>query len=92
MQIVDENTVLGKGFLGTPRPGREILTFSMSRKSQLEFMTEEDHEFLYGKMKKSSLESMVGIRTGRLISDTMWSDTMYRFRYYFDFDNKGGKY
>ncbi len=91
LKIVDENTVLGKAFLGTPRPGREILTFSMSRKYPFEFMTEEDHELLYSKMKKPSLESMVGIWTGRLISDSMWSDTVFWFRYYFDYDDKGGK-
>ena len=29
-----------------------MLTFSMSRKYPFEFMTEEDHEVLYSKMKK----------------------------------------
>ena len=75
LKIVDENTMLGKAFMGTPKPGREILTFSMSRKYPFEFMTEQDHEYLYGKMKKPSLQSMVGIWTGRLVSDSRWSDT-----------------
>ena len=91
LKIVDENTMLGKAYMGTPKPGREILTFSMSRKYPFEFMTEEDHAYLYSKVKKPSLQSMVGIWTGRLVSDSGWSDNVFRFRYYFDSDNKGEK-
>jgi choline dehydrogenase-like flavoprotein len=91
LKIVDENTMLGKAYMGTPKPGKEILTFSMSRKYPFEFMTEEDHEYLYSKMKKPTLESMVGIWSGRLVSDSMWSDPVFRFRYYFNTGNKGGK-
>src|SRR5918995_6400881 len=84
LKIVDENTILGKAFFGTPRPGREILTFSMSRKYPFEFMTEEDHEILYSKMKKPSLNTMEGIWEGQLVSDSTWTDPIFRFRYYFD--------
>ena len=91
LKVVDEHTMLGKAFMGTPKPGREILTFSMSRKYPFEFMTEEDHEYLYNKMKKPSLQSMVGVWTGRLISDSSWSDPVFRFRYYFDTDNQSVK-
>jgi hypothetical protein len=54
LKIIDDHTMLGKAFFGMPEPGREILTFSMSRKYPLDFMTQEDHEMLYGKMKKPS--------------------------------------
>lgn len=90
LKIIDENTMLGKAYMGTPKPGREILTFSMSRKYPFEFMTEEDHEYLYGNVEKPSLQSMVGIWTGRLVSDSGWSNNVFRFRYYFDHDNKNG--
>jgi hypothetical protein len=70
LKIVDENTILGKAFLGKPTHGREMLAFSMSRKYPFEFMTEEDHEVLYSKMKKPTLRSMVGIWEGRLVSDS----------------------
>lgn len=66
-----------------PDLGREILTFSMSRKYPFEFMTEEDHEMLYSKMKKPTLQSMVGIWEGQLLSDSTWSDPVFRFKYYF---------
>ena len=84
LKIVDENTILGKAFLGKPTLGREILTFSMSRKYPFEFMTEEDHEMLYSKMKKPTLQSMVGIWEGQLVSDSTWSEPVFRFKYYFD--------
>lgn len=84
LKIVDENTILGKAFFGKPTRDREMLTFSMSRKYPFEFMTEEDHEVLYSKMKKPTLQSMVGIWEGRLVSDSTWSDPVFRFKYYFD--------
>jgi choline dehydrogenase-like flavoprotein len=88
LKIVDENTILGKAFLGKPVSGREIMTFSMSRKYPFEFMTEEDHEVLYRKTKKPTLQSMVGIWEGRLVSDSTWSDPVFKFKYYFDKDGK----
>ena len=34
---------------------------------------------------------MVGIWTGKLVSDSGWSDTVFRFRYHFDTDSEGAK-
>jgi hypothetical protein len=55
----------------------------MSRKYPFEFMTEEDNEMLYGKMKKPSLAAMVGIWQGELIPDSSWTYPVFRFQYYF---------
>jgi choline dehydrogenase-like flavoprotein len=84
LKIVNDNTILGKAFFGTPSPGREIIEFSMSKKYPLEYMTQEDHEILYSKMKKPSLGSIVGIWEGQLVSDSTWTDPVFRFHYYFD--------
>lgn len=84
LKIIDENTILGKAFLGDPKLGRELLTFSMSRKYPFEFMTEADHEMLYSKMKKPTFDSMIGIWKGQLVSDSVWSTPVFQFRYYFD--------
>ena len=84
LKIVDKDTILGKAFFITPTPGREMLTFSMSRKYPFEFMDEEDHEMLYNKMKKPTLESMIGIWKGQLVSDSKWTEPIFRFRYYLD--------
>lgn len=88
LKIVDDHTILGKAFFGKPAPRKEILTFSMSRKYPFEFMTQEDHGMLYEEMKKPSLNTMVGIWEGQLISDSAWTDPVFRFRYYFDNDGK----
>lgn len=88
LKIVDENTILGKAFFGDPVPGREMLTFSMSRKYPLEFMTEEDHDMLYRRMQKPTLETMIGVWDGRLVSDSTWSDPLFRFRFSFDDDGQ----
>jgi hypothetical protein len=90
LKIVDENAILGKAFFGKPIRGREMLTFSMSRKYPFEFMTEEDHEVLYSKMKKPTLQSMVGIWQGQLVSDSTWSDPVFRFKYHFDSSKEDG--
>lgn len=84
LKVIDEDTIIGKAFFITPTPGREMLTFSMSKKYPLEFMDEQDHEMLYNKMKKPTLESMVGVWKGQLVSDSTWTEPIFRFRYYFD--------
>jgi hypothetical protein len=47
-------------------------------------MDEDDHEMLYENMKKPTLESMVGIWKGQLVSDSAWTEPIFRFRYYLD--------
>ena len=84
LKIVDDNNVIGKAFLGHPKNGIEMLSFSMSRKYPLEFMDEEDHSTLFSKMKKPSFDSMLGIWEGRLVSDSAWSPPVFRFRFYYD--------
>lgn len=88
LKIVDKDTILGKAFFITPTPGREMLTFSMSRKYPFEFMDEEDHEMVYKSMKKPTLESMVGVWKGQLVSDSAWTEPVFTFRYYFDDEKK----
>ena len=91
LKIVDENTILGQAFFGRPKKGSEILTFSMARKYPFEFMTEEDHNMLYNKMDKPKLDQMEGIWEGQLISDSTWTNPVFRFRYYFDEERRNLK-
>jgi choline dehydrogenase-like flavoprotein len=88
LKVIDEDTILGKAFFITPTPGREMLTFSMSKKYPFEYMDEEDHEMLYKKMKKPTLESIVGVWKGQLVSDSTWTEPIFRFKYYFDGERK----
>lgn len=83
LKIVNEDTIIGKAYVGDPNLGREIMTFSMSRKYPFEFMTEADHEMLYKKMKKPNVDAIIGIWEGQLVSDSPWSDPIFQFRYYF---------
>ncbi|TLX88861.1 MAG: hypothetical protein E6K94_11525 [Thaumarchaeota archaeon] len=84
LKFVDQDTILGKAFFRTLTPDSDMLTFSMSRKYPFEFMDEADHEILYNKMKKPTLESMAGIWEGQLVSDSAWTEPVFSFRYYFD--------
>ncbi|HYT17165.1 MAG TPA: GMC family oxidoreductase [Thermoplasmata archaeon] len=84
LKVVNQNILLGKAFLIEPKRGREVLTFSMARRYPFEFMTTEDHAMLYDRMTKPDLETMVGVWDGQLVSDSAWTDPLFRFRYYFD--------
>src|SRR5438093_8827719 len=42
LKMVDENTIIGKAFLGTFAKGRELFSFSMSRGYDVNFLTEDD--------------------------------------------------
>ena len=84
LKFVDEDTILGQAFFNNPEKGRDMMTFAMARKYPFEFMTEEDHDMVYNKMAKPTLESMVGVWEGQLVSDSAWSPTVFRFRFYFD--------
>jgi hypothetical protein len=56
----------------------------MSRKYPFEFMDREDHEMRYSKMKKPRLDAIVGIWEGQLVSDSTWTDPVFRFLFYRD--------
>jgi len=49
-------------------------------------LMEEDRTMLYYGMKKRTFDTMFGISEGQLISDTSWTDSMFRFRNYFDYN------
>lgn len=83
LKVINKDTIIGKAFFGNPMREREIMTFSMSRKYPLEFMTEEDHEMLYKKAQKPSLEALLGVWEGQLVSDSQWTPPIFRFKYYF---------
>lgn len=84
LKVVDQNTLLGQAFFLEPKPGRQMLTFSMARKYPFEFMTEEDHEMVYRQAKTPRPETTLGIWDGQLVSDSAWTAPVFRFRYYLD--------
>jgi hypothetical protein len=82
LKIIDDDTILGKAFFGSPPFGNQILTFSMARKYHADFMTEEDHEIIYDHYARAPNENeVIGIWTGKLVSDSALTPTVQVFTY-----------
>jgi hypothetical protein len=82
LKIVDKDTVLGKAFLGVSPFSIQLLTFSMSRKYRVDFMTEEDHQTIYEKHSSSPSEDQVmGKWRGKLVSDGSLTPIVQTFIY-----------
>ncbi len=86
LKIVDQDTILGKGFAARAPPrGEHILTFSMSKKYTVDFMTQEDFKVIFSKKsRKPDVKEVLGLWEGKLISDSTLSPVQFRFRYYID--------
>lgn len=82
LKIVDKDTILGKAFFGVPPNGNQILVFSMSRKYNVDFMTETDHEKIYTEHGRApELDKVLGRWTGRLVSDSAQTPHVQTFTY-----------
>ena len=82
LKIVDKDAVLGKAFLGVSPSSIQILSFSMSRKYNVDFMTEKDHQTIYEKYSwVPSPDQVIGKWTGRLVSDGSLTPLIQVFTY-----------
>lgn len=82
LKMVDDNTILGEAFLGTPPKGQHLLSFSMSRKYRIDFMTQDDFQMIFDtKCRRPDPNEVMGIWEGRLVSNSTLSPVMFRFRY-----------
>jgi hypothetical protein len=82
LKIVDKDVVLGKAFLGISPFSMQILTFSMSRRYDVNFMTEEDHETIYQQYAKvPNAEEVIGKWNGKLVSDSTLTPVTQVFNY-----------
>lgn len=82
LKIVDKDTILGKAFLGIPPWGNQMLTFSMSRRYGVDFMTEEDHETIYELYARApSADEVIGRWKGKLVSDGALTPVTQVFAY-----------
>ena len=71
--MVDENTIIGKAFLGQFGRGRELFSFSMSRVYDVDFMTEGDLHTIFSSDQLSHAPTpaeMHGTWEGMLVSDS----------------------
>jgi choline dehydrogenase-like flavoprotein len=88
LKIVDENTIIGKAFLGQFGRGIELFSFSMSRIYDIDFLTKQDLMTLFNNSElshKPNEKELVGKWEGMLVSD---SSLMPRSQiFYFDYED-----
>jgi choline dehydrogenase-like flavoprotein len=88
LKMVDENTIIGKAFLGPFGRGRELFNFSMSRLYDVEFMTEEDLLTIFNNDELNHIPTtreIAGIWEGMLVSDSAVTPRAQVF--YFDYED-----
>jgi len=88
LKMVDENTIIGKAFLGSFGMGRELFNFSMSRVYDVDFMTEQDLLALFNSKELSHVPTereLTGVWEGMLVSDSAVSPRSQLF--YFNYED-----
>jgi choline dehydrogenase-like flavoprotein len=88
LKMVDENTILGKAFLGSFGRGVELFNFSMSRIYDVDFMTEDDLLTLFRSDEfshKPKEEELAGVWEGMLVSDSAITPRSQLF--YFNYED-----
>lgn len=82
LKMVDENTIIGKAFLGPYGKGRELFSFSMSRMYDIDFLTEEDLLTIFKNDELShdpTQNELLGSWEGMLVSDSTLSPRSQMF-------------
>ena len=88
LKLVDENTIVGKAFLGQFGRGRELFSFSMSKIYDVDFLTKQDLLTLFHSDElshKPEEQELVGKWEGMLVSDSSLSPRSQIF--YFDYED-----
>lgn len=88
LKMVDENTIIGKTFLGSFGRAVELFNFSLSRVYDVDFMTEDDllTLFLNDKLShKPKEEELAGVWEGMLVSDSAIAPRSQLF--YFNYED-----
>ena len=88
LKIVDENTIIGKAFLGQFGKGIELFSFSMSKVYDIDFLTKQDLLTLFNSKElshKPNEKELVGKWEGMLVSDSSLSPRSQIF--YFDYED-----
>jgi hypothetical protein len=85
LKFVDKDTILGKAFAGRDPPrGEQLMTFSMTRKYGVDFMTQDDLRAIFDRSRRPNDDEVLGKWEGRFVSDSAHSPVEFRFRYYKD--------
>ena len=69
VKIIDENTIIGKIFVGTPPNGFELIPFCMTTKYSVEWMDKDDHKkILDGHSTPTTLDDNPGYWALRIVT------------------------
>lgn len=84
LKIVGKDKILGKAYaVRDPPRGEHVLTFALSRKYSIDFMSHEDFKFIFReKAKKPVADDVTGVWECKLVSDATLSPVLFRFRFY----------
>jgi choline dehydrogenase-like flavoprotein len=88
LKMIDENTIIGKAFLGSFGRGIELFNFSMSRVYDVDFMTEGDLLTIFRSDElshKPTEEELAGVWEGMLVSDSAITPRSQLF--YFNYED-----
>jgi choline dehydrogenase-like flavoprotein len=88
LKVVDENTIIGKAFLGQFGRGRELFSFSMSKIYDVDFLTKQDLLTLFNSDElshKPDEKELAGKWEGMLVSDSSLTPRSQIF--YFDYED-----
>ena len=88
LKIVNENTIIGKAFLGQFRKGIELFSFSMSKVYDIDFLTKQDLLTLFNSDElshKPTEKELIGRWEGMLVSDSSLTPRSQIF--YFDYED-----
>ncbi|MCS4538953.1 MAG: GMC family oxidoreductase [Thaumarchaeota archaeon] len=88
LKMVDENTIIGKAFVGPFGKGRELFNFSMSRAYDVDFVSEEDLITIFNSNELShapTAREIAGRWEGMLVSDSAVTPRAQIF--YFDYED-----
>jgi choline dehydrogenase-like flavoprotein len=88
LKIVNEDTIIGKAFLGQFRKGIELFSFSMSKVYDIDFLTKQDLLTLFNSDElshKPNEKELIGRWEGMLVSDSSLTPRSQIF--YFDYED-----
>jgi len=89
LNLVAQDTVVGKSFVGKYPSGKLWLNFTMARRYSFDFMSPQDHRELFEKYGREPDVSMIsGEWEGRMVSNASLIPPLFRFWYSVDSSGK----
>jgi hypothetical protein len=82
LKILSDDVVVGKAYAGRYPAGVPLMTFTMTRRYNFDFMTAKDHQELFEKYGKApDPNKVLGEWEGRMVSNTCLTPPLFKFIY-----------